>query len=211
MQTQSYDAEGADVKSQVTSLAATHADAFVIGAALLACPAALNAKGAAGWNPITYMSGTCVSKLLLLVGGKDSDGLLSVTPLLDPADPNNDSNAAMQLYKTTVKKYSDADVADGIVAYGWTTAATFAEILRHSPALTRSAVMETARTLTGLKNVALQLPGSTWNTSAKDWFIGEDFQLVQYNLKETHFDPIGSLINDDGKTASLSPSSLLNS
>jgi len=69
VQTQSYDAEGADVKSQVTSLAATHADAFVIGAALLACPAALNAKGDAGWHPITYLSGTCVSKLLLLVGG----------------------------------------------------------------------------------------------------------------------------------------------
>ena len=219
VQTQTYDSEGADVKSQVTSLAATHADAFVIGAALTACPAALAAKGAANWNPITYLSGTCVSKLLLQLGGKDSDGLLSVTPLLDPSDPNNDSNAAMQLYKTTVKKYSSsagsdgktADVDDGIVAYGWTTAATFAEILRHSPALTRSSVMETARTLTGLKNVALQLPGSTWNTSAKDWFIGEDFQLVQYNLKEQHFDPIGSLINDDGKTASLSPTALLNS
>ena len=51
VQTQSYDAEGADVKSQVTSLAATHADAFVIGAALLACPSALNAKGDAGLEP----------------------------------------------------------------------------------------------------------------------------------------------------------------
>jgi branched-chain amino acid transport system substrate-binding protein len=211
VQTQTYDAEGADVKSQVTSLAATHADAFVIGAALLACPAALNAKGDAGWHPITYMSGTCVSKLLLLAGGKNSDGLVSVTPLIDPSDPNNDSNPAMQLYKTTVKKYSDADVSDGIVAYGWTTAALFAEILRQSPALTRTAVMETARTISAAKNVALQLPGSTWDTSAKDWFIGEDFQLVQYNLKEAHFDLIGSLINDDGKTASLSPSVLLNS
>ncbi|MDQ1535409.1 MAG: branched-chain amino acid transport system substrate-binding protein [Actinomycetota bacterium] len=211
VQTQTYDAEGADVKSQVTSLAATHADAFVIGAALLACPAALNAKGDAGWHPITYMSGTCVSKLLLLAGGKNSDGLVSVTPLIDPSDPNNDSNPAMQLYKTTVKKYSDADVSDGIVAYGWTTAALFAEILRQSPALTRTAVMETARTISAAKNVALQLPGSTWDTSAKDWFIGEDFQLVQYNLKQGHFDLIGSLINDDGKTASLSPSVLLNS
>ena len=56
------------------------------------------------------MSGTCVSKLLLTAGGKGADKLLSVTPLLDPSDPNNDSNPAMQLYKTTVKKYSDADV-----------------------------------------------------------------------------------------------------
>ena len=211
VQTQSYDAEGADVKSQVTSLAATHADAFVIGAALLACPSALNAKGDAGWNPITYLSGTCVSKLLMLASGKNGAGVLSVSPLLDPADPANDSNSAMQLYKTNVKKYSDADVADGIVAYGWTTAALFGEILRQSPALTRTSVMETARTMTDFKNIALQLPGSIWNTSATDWFIGEDFQLVQYDLPGTHFAPVGPLINDDGKTASLSPASLLNS
>jgi branched-chain amino acid transport system substrate-binding protein len=211
VQTQSYDAEGADVKSQVTSLAATKADAFVVGAALLACPAALTAKSDAGWNPITYLSGTCVSKLLLTAGGKGADGVLSVTPLLDPSDPNNDSNPAMQLYKTTVKKYTDADVEDGIVAYGWSTAATFAEILRRSPAVTRTAVMETARTISGAKDVALQLPGSTWNTSAKDWFIGEDFQLIQYNQAEAHSDPIGSLIQDGGKTADLSPASLLDS
>ena len=71
--------------------------------------------------------------------------------------------------------------------------------------------METARTITGAKDVALQLPGSTWNTSANDWFIGEDFQLIQYNLAEEHFDPVGSLVKDDGKTAELSPASLLDS
>jgi branched-chain amino acid transport system substrate-binding protein len=212
VQTQSYDPEGADVKSQVTSLAATHADAFVLGAALLACPAALTAKNDAGWHPITYMSGTCVSKLLLTAGGKGSDGILSVTPLLDPADPNNDSSPAMQLYKTNVKKYhSGADVLDGIVAYGWTTAAAFAEILRQSPALTRSAVMETARTLSDAKNVGLQLPGSSWSTSADDWFIGEDFQLIKYSVAEKHTDPVGSLIDDSGKTAALSPPALLDS
>ena len=128
VQTQSYDAEGAAVEPQVTSLAATHADAFVIGAALLACPAALNAMGAAGWHPITYMSGTCVSKLLFAVGGKNSDGVISVTPLLDPADPANASSPAMQLYKAQMKKYQPkADATDGIVAYGWSTAAAGAD------------------------------------------------------------------------------------
>ena len=211
VQTKSYDAEGATVGPQVTGLAATHADVFVIGAALLACPAAMTAAGAAGWHPITYLSGTCVSKLLLAVAGKSADKVISVTPLLDPSDPNNDSNAAMKLYKTEVKKYSDADVGDGIVAYGWSTAATFVEILHRSPAATRSAVMETARTLDGLKGVGLELPGAAWGTSAKDWFLGEDFQMIQYNLGEKHFDPIGSLVDDSGKTAALSPSSLLNS
>ncbi len=212
VQTQSYDPETSDVKAQVTSLAATKADAFVIGATLLACPGALNAMGAAGWHPITYMSGTCVSKVLLEAGGKNSDGVISVTPLLDPADPANDSNPAMQLYKSTVKKYqSKADATDGIVAYGWTTGALFAEILQRSPKPTRSAVMETARTLDGVKGVGLELPTSSWSTSANDWFLGEDFQLVQYSVAAAHTSPVGPPVDHSGKTASLSPASLLRS
>jgi branched-chain amino acid transport system substrate-binding protein len=209
VQTQGYDPESSDVKSAVTSLAATKADAFLLGAALLACPNALNAMGDAGWKPIVYMSGTCVSKLLLGAAGKNADGLLTVTPLLDPADPRNSSKPAMQLYTQQVKKYSDADVTDGIVAYGWTTAALMANILEHSPKLDRPSVMETARTLKDVKGVGLQLPDSTWNTSAQDWFIGETFQLITYDAAAGHTNALGPLTNLDGKTAELSPPALL--
>jgi branched-chain amino acid transport system substrate-binding protein len=211
VQTQSYDSEGSDVKSQVTSLAATHADAFVVGAALLACPAALTQMVASGWHPIVYMSGTCVSKLLFLAGGQGSNNVISVTPLLDPADPANGSNSAMQLYKAKMKQYQpSADPTDGIVAYGWSTAALFSTILNHSPKATRSAVMETARTLKPVSDVGLQLPGSKWSTSANDWFLGEDFRLIQYNVSQGHTNFIGPLIDDSGKSASLSPTALLN-
>ena len=56
---------------------------------MLACPAALTAAQKAGWHPITYMSGTCVSKVLLGAAKSAANGILSVTPLLDPADPKN--------------------------------------------------------------------------------------------------------------------------
>ena len=72
VQTQEYDNTGAAVESQVNSLAATKADAFARRRALLACPAALNDAGDAGWKPITYMSGTCVSKMLF--GAADANG-----------------------------------------------------------------------------------------------------------------------------------------
>jgi branched-chain amino acid transport system substrate-binding protein len=215
VQVQGYDPEATDVKSQVTSLAATHADAFVIGATLLACPSAMSAAQAAGWHPITYMSGTCVSKVLFSLAGQNgsaANGVLSVTPLLDPADPKNASNPVMALYKQNVAKYgSGADATDGIVAYGYTTAALMAEILHRSPKLDRATVMETARTLSNISNVGLQLPGSIWNTSASDWFVGETFQLITYDSKAGHSNPVGSLTVLDGKTAALSPSSLLNS
>ena len=43
--------------------------AFLLAAALLACPNALTAASDAGWKPITYMSGTCVSKVLFTLAG----------------------------------------------------------------------------------------------------------------------------------------------
>ncbi len=210
--TEGYDPESNDVKAQVTSLAATKADAFVIGGTLLACPGALNAMGAAAWKPIVYMSGTCVSKVLFGLAGPYAQGVLSVTPLLDPADPGNASNAAMQLYMQQVKKYQPgADVTDGIVGYGWTTAALFVQILERSPAATRTAVMETARTLKDVKGAGLELPDASWNTGANDWFLGETFQLIKYDATAKHSVPVGPVTDLEGKTAELSPASLLKS
>ena len=208
----SYNAEGADVKAQVTDLAATKADVFVLGGTLLACPNALNAAHDAGWKPIIYMSGTCVSKLLFSLGGPGANGVLSVTPLLDPADPANASVPAVQLYMQQVKKFQPkADPSDGIVAYGWSTAAAMQQILEASPKLDRVSVMDAARTLKGIAKAGLELPGATWSTSPTDWFLGETFQFIKYDAAAGHTVPIGPLTDLNGETAKLSPSSLLNS
>jgi branched-chain amino acid transport system substrate-binding protein len=215
VKTEQYDNTGATVVTQVNNLANTHADAFLLAAALLACPAALNAAGDAGWHPITYMSGTCVSKILFGAAGANAEGVLSVTPLLDPADPNNASNPAMQLYKTQFAKYFPPgdklnDPQDGIVAYGWTTAALLVKTLELSPKLDRGSVMETARTLKDVSGVGLQIPAAKWNTSADDWFVGETFQFIKYDATAKHTVPVGPLTVDDGKTASLTPEELIN-
>jgi branched-chain amino acid transport system substrate-binding protein len=214
VQTKGYDPEAVDVKAQVTSLAATNADVFFIGATLLACPSALNAMGDAGWKPIVYMSGTCVSKVLLGAAGKNANGVLSVTPLLDPADPANDSNTAMKTYKSEVaaykaKKNVEVDSSDGIVAFGWTQANLFIKILESAKSLDRNAVMNAGRNLTNLSDVGLQIPKATWTTGPSDWFLGETFQLITYDATAGHSNPIGGLTDLNGKTAELSPQSLL--
>jgi branched-chain amino acid transport system substrate-binding protein len=207
-----YNAEGSEVKTQVTDLAATKADTFVLGGTLLACPNALTAANAAGWKPLTYMSGTCVSKILFTLGGDGADGVLSVAPALDPADPASASSPAVTLYKQQVAKYQPkADTSDGIVAYGWTTAAIMQKILEASPKLDRLSVMEAARTLKGITGAGLQLPGATWSTSKDDWFIGETFHMVKWNKAAGHTVAVGPLVDLNGKTASLSPPALLNS
>ena len=210
VQTQEYDNTGAQVATQVNNLANTKADAFLLAAALLACPTALNAAGDAGWKPITYMSGTCASKILFSIAGANANGVLSVAPLLDPADPTKANDPAMKLYKTQVKKYQpSADTENSIVGYGWTTAALFVKTLESAEKLDRGSVMEAAHTLTDVSGIGLQLPGGTWNTSADDMFVGETFQFIQYDAAAGYTKPIGALIDDDGKTESLTPAGLI--
>ncbi len=212
VQQQGYDPETLEVKSQVQSLAATHADAFLLGATLLACPSALTAMGDAGWKPIVYMSATCASKSLLDVAGQNANGVLTVTPLLDPADPTNDNKPEMRLYKEQVAKYeSRAEASDSLVAYGWTTAAVMTQILERSPKLDRRAVMDTARTLKDVTHAGLELPDASWNTGATDWFLGETFQLVTYDTATRHTAAQGQLTDLDGQTAAMSPLTLLRS
>jgi branched-chain amino acid transport system substrate-binding protein len=208
VQTEEYDSSGFAVETQVNSLAATNADAFLVAGTLLACPGALNAAAAADWKPITYVSGTCASKTLL--NGPNADGVLTVAPLLDPADPANGSNPGMKLYAEQVKKYEPkADTTNSIVLYGWTTAALLVKTLEAAEKLDRGSVMEAARTLTDVSEVGGQLPGSTWTTSADDWFVGETFTMVRYDAAAGFTKPIGDLIDLNGKTESLSPPDLI--
>jgi len=211
VQTQQYDSTGSKVDTQVNSLANTKADVFFLGATLLACPAALTAAQNAGWHPIIYMSGTCVSKVLFSIAGPAANGVFSVTPLLDPAAPANATNPAMTLYRTQVGKYKPkADLDDGIVGYGWTTGALLVKTLESASSATRSAVMEAARTLKDVTGVGLEIPAAKWNTSANDWFVGETFQFIKYDANAKHTDPVGPLTDDDGKTATLTPAELIN-
>ena len=206
-----YNPEGAEVATQVTTLGATNADVFVLGGTLLACPTALNEVGTAGWKPIIYMSGTCTSKTLMAAAGANGDGVLSVGPLMDPNDPQYADNEAMSLYKEKVAQFSpDADAGNGIVAYGWSAAALLVATLEKVPELNRLSVMETARTLENMENIGLQLPGSTWTDGAEDWFLGEDYDLVQYSTADGFFSPVGELIKANDETEEITPPDLIN-
>jgi branched-chain amino acid transport system substrate-binding protein len=211
VQEQTYDTETGDVTSQITSLAATKADVLVLGATLLACPQSLNQVGSSGWKPLVYMSGTCTSKTLMNAAGANGNGVLSVAPIMDPNDPQYADNAAMKLYKEQVPKYSpEADVGNGIVAYGWTAGAALVQILEQVKDPTRLGVMQAARVNKDIRGVGLQLPDAQWTVDADDWFLGEEFNLVQYSTADGFFKILGDLQKLDGKTASITPPALIN-
>jgi branched-chain amino acid transport system substrate-binding protein len=210
VQVESYPTGANEVSAQVTSLAASGADAFFNGATLLACPNALERANAEGWEAITWVSGTCISKTLMGVAGQNADGVYSATNVMDPQNPAYAQEEAMALYREKVAQYQpDADVENGIVAYGWTQGALLAEALRQSEELTRQSFMQSVRSLDGATG-GLLLPGVSITTDAPDdAFMGESVQLIQYDAAAAHFNNVGELLDFEGQTPDLTPAELI--
>jgi branched-chain amino acid transport system substrate-binding protein len=205
-----YPTGASEVGAQITSLAATDADAFFDGGTLLACPDALTQVEEAGWEPITWVSGTCVSKTLMGLAGAAADGVYSAANLKDPLNPDWDDDDAMVEYLDTVNQYQGDgfDPENAIVAYGYTQAATFVEALAAAEEPTRLGLMESIRNLDGV-SAGLALPDVTFTTGEGDAFMGESLLLAQYDYigdgERNHFVPQGDLADFEGEAASLTP------
>ncbi|MFP3901578.1 MAG: ABC transporter substrate-binding protein [Acidimicrobiia bacterium] len=214
VEVQQYETGASEVAAQVTSLAATDADAFFNGGTLLACPDALSEAAQNDWEPITWVSGTCISKTLMGIAGAAADGVYSGSNLMEPLNPEWDDNEAMQQYRDTVTEYEpEADVENGIVAYGWTQAALLVEALENAEAPTRLAVMESIRNLDGISDAGVLLPGVSITTSPDDAYMGETLQLSQYNFQgeneRNFFELLGEPVDFEGETAELTPEDLI--
>jgi branched-chain amino acid transport system substrate-binding protein len=197
-----YSPTDPDVKSQITTLAASGADTILLAAAALKCAQALNAIQEQNWDVTTYMSGTCTSKTVIgLANPGAADGVISSIYLKDPADPEWDSDPAMQEFQTLGAQYGlgPDELENGIVGYGWTMGALLVETLKQSGEITRQSVMQTAYSLSNLQ-VGLLLPGATVNTNgAEDPFPIEQMQIGIYNGQ--FWDLQGDLVSFEGKTA----------
>ncbi len=197
-----YNPADPDVKSQVTTLAASGADTFLVAASALKCTQAINAAQEAGWKPTTYLSGTCTPKTIVgLANAGAADGVYSTISLKDPVDPRWASDEGMQQFKELGKEHglSDAELNDSIVAYGWAIGQLLVETFLRSPELTRRSVMETAYSLQNLGGPLL-LPGITLNTNGTtDPFPIEQLQIGQYNGQ--YWQLQGDVISLEGKTS----------
>jgi branched-chain amino acid transport system substrate-binding protein len=213
--TERYPTGASEVSAQITSLAASGADAFFNGGTLLACPDALTKAAAANWKPITWVSGTCISKTLMGLAGAAANDVYSASNLKDPLNPDWDDDPAMQEYLDTVQQYrpDDFDPENAIVGYGYTQAAVFVEALKAAEAPTRLAVMESLHNLDGISDVGLLLPGVSITTAEDDPYMGESLMLAQYDFagegQRNHFVPQGDLVDFEGQTQDLTPEDLV--
>lgn len=200
-----------DVSAQITSLAATGANAFFDGGTLLACPDALNKAKTAGWERTsTWVSGTCISKTLMGIAGVAADGVLSGSNTQDPMNPAYSNTPEMAMYREKVAKYQpDADLDNGIVAYGWTQGALLVEALKASKSLTRADFMNSVRNLDKV-TAGVMITGSSVTTKAPDdLYMGETLQLVKYDAAAKHFNNVGVPAKFEGQTNKLTPADLI--
>jgi branched-chain amino acid transport system substrate-binding protein len=214
VEVQEYAVGSDQVAAQMTTLADSGADAFFNGGTLLACPNALTAAQAEGWEPITWVSGTCISKTLMGLAGSAGDGVLSLTNIMDPLNPEEADDPAMVEMQDAVAEYQpnwkgrELDPENAIIGYGWTQAELFVMALEAAEAPTRLAVMDAIRNLDGV-TTSLMLEGVSVTTGEDDNFMGESFTLVQYDGAAGHFNHIGELIDFEGETANNTPEDLI--
>lgn len=210
-----YQTGASEVGAQITSLAASGADAFFDGGTLLACPDALTQAANANWKPITWVSSTCLSDTLMGLAGAAADGVWGASNLKDPLNPDWDEDPAMVEYLETINQYRPDGFrpTNAIVGYGYTQAAVFVEALKNAEAPTRLAVMESVRDL-DVTDIGLLLPGVTVSTSEDDPYMGESLMLAQYDYlgegQRNHFIPQGELVSFEGETKDLTPEDLIN-
>jgi branched-chain amino acid transport system substrate-binding protein len=208
---ETYEISNTDTTSQITSLAASGADAIVLGTTALACPTTLNAINATNWEPTIFISGTCTSPTLVgLAEPGAAEGIISVTAFKDPRDPQWSDDEAMALFLEKGAQYGgpDIDLENSIVAYGWTMGALLVDTLTNAEDLTRPSVMEQAYNLGDLVT-GLALPQSPFNTSIDDKFPEEVLQLMQYSEDLGYYEFLGDPQDFEGQTGSLTPEDLL--
>jgi branched-chain amino acid transport system substrate-binding protein len=208
VEVQTYAANQTDVAAQVTSLAATNADAFFNGAFGLASPSALATMQEANWDPITWISTTAISTAIMGISAESANGAYTFTNLKDPRDPRYDDDPAMQLMREKVEQFRPEGFQPNstFTAFGWTQAAVFVEALKQAEEPTRLAVMESLRHLDNLSDVGLLLDGISISTGPDDAFMGESAQLIQYEFDpelgpDSFFVEVGEPLDFEGQGA----------
>ncbi len=179
---ESFQATDPSVNTQVSTLAATGADAALVVAAGTMCAQAMDAIGDTSWDPVVALSYTCTSQsLMTLAKPESSRGVISSTALKDPGSARWKDDADINAYKTAVAKYAPkANENDSFVAAGWHYAEVIYNLLKDSKKLTRQDLMSAALSVDGMKTM-MSLPGVPLKTSSDDPTLTEGVQIQQYD------------------------------
>jgi branched-chain amino acid transport system substrate-binding protein len=183
----SYEVSDPTVDSQIVQLAASGADVFFNITTPKFAAQAIRKAYDIGWKPTQYLNNVSigVGSVLTPAGLDKSVGLITTAYLKEPTDKQFENDPAIVQWRDFMKKhYPDGSLIDSLNVYGYSVAATIAQVLRQcGDNLTRENVMRQAASMKGFRPDTL-LPGVAISTSADDFAPIESVQLQSFNGKQ---------------------------
>jgi branched-chain amino acid transport system substrate-binding protein len=195
----SYEVSDPTIDSQVLKIKDAGADLFYSASTPKQAAQAIRKIHELDWHPVHILdiNASPVSATLQPAGLEASKGVISVNYGKDPADPTWKDDAGLKKYLDFMAKYfPEGDKMNTVNTYGYSTAQLLVQILKQCrDDLTRENVMKQAASL---KNVELDLalPGMRINTSADDYRVNKQLQMMKFNGER--WELFGPILEDAG-------------
>lgn len=194
---------GGTTEAAVTQLATTGADTFIVGIGGTPCPNTLKLVPDS-WAPTTFISVTCAGNTALgIAEGKDV-GVIQAQATLDPADPADASNEAVQNFLTegAAAGLSEGQLTGGITSVGWGFGEFFKLGLQETEKVERAEIMNALFALDadafGLVRPEIEII----TDDANDPWAIEGFRIAQRNA-DGGWDELEPVKNRNGESNEL--------
>jgi branched-chain amino acid transport system substrate-binding protein len=213
--TQRNDETAPNMNDQITSAAATKADAVLLIEAGTGCIQGIEGIQKSSWKPKIFVNNSCaqVGSVYqpLLKDGATGNGVEVVRYYFSPNDVDVANKDFAQFQKDTIKA-AGLDPADDQVNNGWFWGWYATQVLKDASTM-KGGLNRATINLAAKQYVSawpMQAPGVKASTNGtQDAYPFESGQVYQYTGAKTpstlgHFQPVGSLIDNDGKLGNYS-------
>jgi branched-chain amino acid transport system substrate-binding protein len=180
---ESYETSDPTVDSQIVSLQASGADAFLNATTPKFAAQAIRKAFDIGWKPLHFLNNVSISvgSVLKPAGLEKSVGVITADYRKDPTDPHWKDDAGYKQWLAFMQKYMpDADLGDNDYPYGMMAAMTMVQVLKQAGNdLSRENIMKEAANLKEFE-LPMLLPGIKLNTSPDNFAPIKQMQLQRF-------------------------------
>jgi len=183
---ETYEVTDPTVASQIISLKNSGADVLVNISIPKFAAQAIKKMDAIGWKPVHLLNDVAatIKATYTPAGLEKSKGIISVTYLKDPNDPEWKNDPEINEWRAFMAKYypkGDADNAFNV--YGWSVCSLMIDTLKRAGNdLSRENIMKQAASFKKFRVRGL-LPGIVANTGPADFYPVEQMQMMKFDGK----------------------------
>ena len=183
---ETYEVTDPTVASQIISLKNSGADVMVNISIPKFAAQAIKKMDAIGWKPVHLLNDVAatIKATFVPAGLEKSKGIISVTYIKDPNDPEWANDPEMNEWRAFMKKYyPKGDDANAFNVYGWSVCSLMIDTLKRAGNdLSRENIMKQAASFKKFRVRGL-LPGIVANTGPADFYPVEQMQMTKFDGK----------------------------